>query len=999
MRGVFRSAGAVVLALLGCWARAEPPCADRAPAVRLPLAGFLDMAAPPAGASRWQIGVDGNGFEAWRGMAAPIGVKRALVVHASDLERARRHLDRAEKMGLEPSVAVAVPRPGPDGGFGGVAESCAKRAAEVRRIAPGVPLMLFLPHVPRAGEASAFAKALKAAGADREFEAILMDVPQPHEMKNVWPVRDAFRAELPGLAFRTGGSRSAPAAWQDLDGFGRQEWTEGKQAKRLLRNALLELSRFNAAILPSPGDRQDWCGGLVAVEDGTPRPRLAYRAAAHAVRVFSDAFECVPLRRAGVEMAGHGYAQAMFRRESDGVPLLAWWRRPFPGEGPTDVADDAIGTTTVRMSGSPMREPVCIDILSGCVYAVPESHVRREGGTTAYLNLPAWDSPVVLTERRAVAVRPVRRGAEREADPLDTPWTAKAARGETWQSYPRPQLVRKGWTNLNGQWDYAVTDLAAARPSAWQGKIRVPFPVESALSGVRHELEPDEILWYRRMFTAKRSRDGARTLLHFGGVDYRTQIFVNGIEATAVPHAGGILPFSVDMTDFLKDGENELVVGVWDPTDDPSGGGQATGKQTLSAFYDCFYRRSSGIWQTVWMETVPCVHITGYRVDGDRLDGTVTVTVGTSGVCGGDVRVMDGGREVVRRSVMDLTQPLTVLIPDVRLWSPESPHLYDLEISVRTPGGIGDRVKGYFGVRRVEVKADVHGVPKIFLNGKPYYMHGLLDHGWWPDGLLAPPAEEGLAFEVDFCKRAGFNTIRKHTKVEPLWYYRYCDEKGVLVWQDMPGGRLRNATEEYRNARYGELRRDLKEMVDALRPFPCVVAWVAFNEAWGQPRAGRTNETLAWLKRYDPSRLVDGPSGWDDYGVGDMRDVHTYPSPSMVPVTDLNGRASVCGEYGAVQLRLAGHVGIARQDGIPPAGSAEESAARDAAFARYRGLMAETEKLIGQGLAASIYTRNVDAERGFGGLLTYDRKIVKFPVDKLADCHGRLYRKAQENAK
>lgn len=635
----------------------------------------------------------------------------------------------------------------------------------------------------------------------------------------------------------------------------------------------------------------------------------------------------------------------------------------------------------------------------------------------------------------AVLFAPLLSAWEPAENVLMTEWGEKVTPENAWREYPRLQMVRdlyEKWQNLNGLWDYAITPRGSGIPKQWDGKILVPYPVESALSGVKRLLKPDEEIWYRRTFKGDAAwifgdpgLDRERLLLHFGAADFRTQVFLNGIEVTAEPHENGILPFTLDVTDYVKpfvpsrisskwppdyDSEpdnNELIVCVWDPTDE---GMQATGKQSLSP-NGCFYSRVSGIWQTVWLERVPHMYIESYHVVPDIDVGTVAVTVKTNGnapnaklaihVTRGErpgrpslprhlpPRLGSGETVIAETVVTDWSKPVVIPIvnpergADLALWSPETPNLYTITFELRfgTGADIGrDNVKGYFGMRKIEWKPDELGVPRFYLNNRKYFMYGTLDQGWWPDGLLTPPSEDAIRFELNFLKKAGFNMLRKHIKVEPMSYYALCDTMGILVWQDMPSGP--GDTDD----RYAMYRHDLKEMVDLLRSCPSVVMWVPYNESWGQPGAEKTNMTLNWLKRYDPSRLVDGPSGWNDYGVGDARDMHRYPGPGMFPV--MRDRVSVLGEFGGLGLDIPGHLWEKEHWGYVHDDTAE------AYQARYRELMKQLAVLASEGLAAAVYTQTTDVERETNGLLTYDRKVVKYPADELASLHRAVYEAA-----
>jgi len=569
------------------------------------------------------------------------------------------------------------------------------------------------------------------------------------------------------------------------------------------------------------------------------------------------------------------------------------------------------------------------------------------------------------------------------ASPLMTAWGERMTPETAWREYPRPQLVRDGWTNLNGLWEYAVTPKDGEQPSAWQGRILVPFAVESALSGVGRLLEPNELLWYRRTFEAQ-PRKGERLLLHFGAVDFRTQVWVNGLEVTGVPHESGNLPFTVDITEACKAGANELVLSVWDPSNE---GFQSVGKQCLKP-HGCMYTRASGIWQTVWLESVPDTHLTGYRVVTDIDAGTVSVTLAAAGNLMGAsavVEVLRDGAVLAQGAVQEWGQPVTLTLKDPLLWSPQTPHLYDLRLTLVTAAG-RDQVKGYFGLRKIEWRKDEKGVPRFFFNNQKTFLMGTLDQGWWPDGLLTPPSDEAMAFDIGLLKRCGFNMMRKHIKIEPLRYYYLCDKLGLMVWQDMVSG-WKDGED-----RYALYRRELKGMIDLLQTVPCVVMWVPYNEGWGQPGKAKTNMTQAWVKRYDPTRLVNGPSGWTDHGVGDARDLHKYPGPDMFPVMD--DRLSVLGEFGGIGLAVEGHTWAKGGSwGYVSDKTVGES------FARYSALVDKLARLASQGLAASVYTQTSDVEIEINGLVTYDRKQVKYSPAELAKLHQRVFDAAKKTVR
>jgi beta-galactosidase/beta-glucuronidase len=567
--------------------------------------------------------------------------------------------------------------------------------------------------------------------------------------------------------------------------------------------------------------------------------------------------------------------------------------------------------------------------------------------------------------------------------PLTTPWTAKVSPSNALPEYPRPQLTRPKWTNLNGLWDYAITPKDSTRPAQFEGQLLVPYPVESALSGVKRALKPDQRLWYRRAITATAAKN-TRLLLHFGAVDWHAEVFVNG-KSVGV-HEGGYDPFTFDITAAVNPQakSQELVVAVTDPTDT---GLQPRGKQVLDP-NGIWYTAVSGIWQTVWLEPVPTAYIRDLVLTPD-LDGRkLRLSVDASTPAGFTAIARLHG-QVVGRAIANTGAETAIALDRVEPWSPDSPTLYDLEVRLTS----GDTVKSYFGMRKVEVRKDAAGVNRIFLNNAPRFLIGPLDQGWWPDGLYTAPTDDALRSDIDTLKKLGFNMARKHVKVEPARWYYWCDKLGFLVWQDLPSAMLRgpnpNPTSVRRNAAEdakfppeaaSDFRRELEAMVRQLHNAPSIIVWVPFNEGWGQHD---TNEILRWVKSLDPSRLVDGPSGWEDRGFGDFKDMHEYPGPNMLPV--MPARASVLGEFGGLGLPLEGHLWWNKRNwGYR---TFEDRAKLQAG---YEALIEKLAPLVKQGLAAAVYTQTTDVEGEVNGLMTYDRKVVKFDAARLAELHRKL---------
>jgi hypothetical protein len=529
-------------------------------------------------------------------------------------------------------------------------------------------------------------------------------------------------------------------------------------------------------------------------------------------------------------------------------------------------------------------------------------------------------------------------------------------------------MSRPEWINLNGLWDYAIRPKDEQRPGKADGKILVPFPVESALSGVMKAVKPDQRLWYRRTFALPGSQGGKRWLLHFGAVDWEATVGVNG--KIVGQHRGGYDPFTIDITDALvPEPVQELVVSVWDPTDQ---GSQPRGKQVLKPG-GIMYTANTGIWQTVWLEPVPETRIDALETVPDVDGGEVRVTARLVGPeAGATVHVwaFDGDREVGSAEGPASTA-LRIKIPGPKLWSPDHPFLYDLRVSAA-----GDEVKSYFGMRSIAIGKDEAGVTRLQLNGKPLFQLGPLDQGWWPDGLYTAPTDEALKFDIEIIKRFGFNMIRKHVKVEPERWYSWCDRLGILVWQDMPSGDNRGA--EARK----QFDLELERMIAARFNHPSIVMWVPFNEGWGQHDTPRHVE---WIKRRDPTRLVNNASGWTDSGTGDVSDVHIYPGPGMPPLEEK--RAAVLGEFGGLGLPLPGHLWVDRNNW-----GYRTFKDREALGSAYAELMGRLLSLAAMGLSAAVYTQTTDCEVEVNGLLTYDREVNKVPVDTAASSHAPFYR-------
>jgi beta-galactosidase/beta-glucuronidase len=561
---------------------------------------------------------------------------------------------------------------------------------------------------------------------------------------------------------------------------------------------------------------------------------------------------------------------------------------------------------------------------------------------------------------------------------LTTPWTGKVTPQNVHQAYPRPQMVRSQWENLNGLWNYAITPLIEKDPAmtgstaSWQGKILVPFPVESDLSGVKKAVNPDQQLWYQRTFTVPRDWKGQRVLLHFGAVDWKTTVWVNGSKVGT--HQGGYDAFSFDITDALKKtGTQQLTVSVWDPSDS---GFQPAGKQSLNP-HGIWYTASSGIWQTVWLEPVPRSAIARLKMIPDIDNKTLQLSVGAYD---NDAAYMVkatafAGKKKVAESQGALDKGLVLHLADMKLWSPDHPFLYDLTVTLYKNGKKTDEVKSYFGMRKVSMGKDDKGITRLFLNDKPVFMYGPLDQGFWPDGLYTAPTEEAMKFDIEKTKQWGFNMIRKHVKVEPARWYYWCDKLGMLVWQDMPSGDKHIRKKDPDIDRVAQSAHDyqveLKEMIDGHYNHPSIVTWVPFNEGWGQ---FQTAKIAGLVKQLDPTRLVDATTGWADRGVGDMHDMHKYPGPSMFPAK--GNRASVLGEFGGQALVVKGHLWLTDFSKAP--NHYKTSQSESALHEKYEAMADSLVVLKKEGLAAAVYTQTTDVEVEVNGIMTYDRKVMKF---------------------
>lgn len=545
-----------------------------------------------------------------------------------------------------------------------------------------------------------------------------------------------------------------------------------------------------------------------------------------------------------------------------------------------------------------------------------------------------------------------------------TRWAAQINPASTLPEYPRPQLVRPDWMNLNGLWDYAITPDSTNEAPMAAGKILVPFPVESALSGVMTNLDERSKLWYRRSFAVPQAWRGRRVRLHFGAVDWATEVRVNG--QSIGRHQGGYDAFAFDITGALHwDGAEQISISVTDPTE----ADQPRGKQSRRP-EGIFYTPASGIWQTVWLEPVAAACIDGLKISPDIDSASVHLRVMVNSLAENlraEAIVTIGAHEVARSTGSPNTD-FDIRLPHPHLWSPEDPFLYELKVNLSENGKPGDAVSSYFGMRKIALQQDEEGVTRITLNGNVLFQVGTLDQGYWPDGIYTAPSDEALRSDIEFLKRAGFNLTRKHVKVEPDRWYYWCDKLGMLVWQDMPSGN--NATADARRNFESELLR----MVEGLRNHPSIVAWVLFNEGWGQYD---TEPLTRWLKGLDPTRLVDNASGWTDMRAGDLIDMHSYPGPETPALGP--HRAAVLGEFGGLGFVVEGHSWSPHHWGYVMLADEKELASRYS-----RAMQQVWRSHFARGLSAAVYTQTTDVETECNGLLTYDRAVAKIAPEALA---------------
>ena len=590
-------------------------------------------------------------------------------------------------------------------------------------------------------------------------------------------------------------------------------------------------------------------------------------------------------------------------------------------------------------------------------------------------------------------------------------WAKTVNPDNVWQEYPRPQFERTEWKNLNGLWDYAILKTNQIQPKRYQGKILVPFSFESALSGVGKKIKPEDKMWYRKNFELPKNWSGKDVVIHFEAVDYKSAIWVNDIFVGS--HKGGFDRFSFNITPYLKpNGIQKIVLAVEDATNFSS---QPRGKQQINPS-GIYYTPVSGIWQTVWLEALsPEAYLQEVKTTTNIDENTVTLIPMTNKnlVPGYTVRTnLFFKGEKVASGETKPNIPINLKIETPQLWSPDHPHLYDVKMSLVNPSGtVIDQVDSYFGMRKISL-GDHKGVKYLFLNNQPLFHYGPLDQGWWPDGLLTPPSDQAMKYDIEMTKAMGFNMIRKHVKIEPDRWYYHCDKLGIMVWQDMPSYNrltLKAAQEMKKTKRkdriYNALERihqedadlnrsskdatqfefELRRMVDIHYNAPSIVMWVPFNEGWGQYDTCRIAD---FIKNLDPSRLVNPTSGWTLRPCGDIYDIHTYHVDLTVPPTALD-RATVVGEFGGIGYPVEKNLWNPemRNWGYQTYYSPEELLKNY--IYKFDQIVEMKEK---NGLSAAVYTQTTDVEGEINGLMTYDRKVTKIPATTIKELHDKLYK-------
>lgn len=576
------------------------------------------------------------------------------------------------------------------------------------------------------------------------------------------------------------------------------------------------------------------------------------------------------------------------------------------------------------------------------------------------------------------------------AQNLKTPWAEQVDAQRVLPEYPRPMLKRNDWQNLNGKWNYAIVEEDAGMPSAFDGEILVPFPLESQLSGVQRRLHRGDALWYERKFTVPAAWSGQQVLLHFGAVDHEAWVYVNG--RLVATHVGGYAAFSCDITSALRQGENQLSLKVLDATDESR---QPIGKQRANPQGpgSIWYTSVSGIWQTVWMEPVGKSYVKELRITPDLDHSRFVVeprVVGQQPDQQVRLTLIDHGKTVAETTTM-MGLPAVIDVKKPKYWSPDTPNLYTLKVQLMTGDKVVDEVGSYAALRKISTAKDEKGTWRLMLNNQPLFHFGPLDQGYWPDGLYTAPTDEALKFDIRKTKEWGFNMIRKHMKVEPERWYYYCDSIGLLVWQDMPA--MMNSNEPWRpDEWYHEpeglhapevetnFKHEWKEIISQFYSHPCIVVWTPFNEAWGQ---FKTEQIVEFTRSIDPTRLINTASGGNHFHVGDILDLHSYNRPPRLAISD-TARPVVLGEYGGLGRHIPGHRWM-ETDATTYVNYADNKELTDSYVEQAEAVIQMKDRI-----CAAVYTQTTDVETEVNGLMTYDRAVMKMDEKRIREVNLRM---------
>ena len=558
-------------------------------------------------------------------------------------------------------------------------------------------------------------------------------------------------------------------------------------------------------------------------------------------------------------------------------------------------------------------------------------------------------------------------------NPLMTKWADDIDPDEPWPLYPRPIMQRDDWANLNGMWDYSISD-QKNRPDKWDGKILVPYPVESALSGVKKRPGENEYIWYKREFKIPSSWKNKRVVLNFEACDWETKVWIDN--ELAGEHRGGYDPFSFEITKMLNAGKkHEIIIRVWDPT---SEGNQPRGKQ-VSNPHGIWYTPSSGIWQTVWLEPVPESYILSLYTETDIDAGKIVITPDIANLSDGltaRTRILNNG-ELLAEQESSGDNEIIIAIDNFELWQPGNPVLYDIEIELLKNDRITDKIKSYTGFRKISLGKTEDGFTRMLLNNEFIFQNGPLDQGFWPDGLYTPPTEEAMLYDLEMIRKMGFNMLRKHVKIENRRFYYWCDKMGLLVWQDMPNGDRHIGRDgndiDRSDESAAQFEFELGRLIRSRYNHPSIIVWVPFNEGWGQYK---TEIITDLIKKTDPTRLVNSASGWSDRGTGDILDIHHYPEPRCPEAEE--DRAIVLGEFGGLGLPVHGHTWEQKNWAYENMDDSLALLRKYREFYEIVYRMAEEK-----GLSASVYTQITDVETETNGLLTYDREVDKMGAENL----------------